>query len=490
MPPVSTLHVSTSPTSTSPTTALPASMLSTSATPTSASPASRIPDYDTQATSRLFTRDALSRHLFGIENTAISQEEEVADVEDASEEQAMVPLDVACGFFTDLLPIVVVCYVKHAFKVELLNTEIFKNIQDAGDPDEIMDAISNSQHASRAFAGGERLNALLFAKETGIYCGLDWQTEVFPYTKYPKGYQERFDDLQTALLFMIQSKRQYIPTRRVVASTSQGVDQYPSRAALPVKRETNPVKHEPSPPPSPIQHRYVRSASPVKATHSMPPTSLSPSRGYAVQLSSGESISRSTSLPHVVTSVHGYPTVSISSSRRPHASYHSTRSSASKVANYIPERVPLSYSTRLQASASFQGPTSSSVRFSPEIDDETVVEDLNRLNLEPIHGGRQGPGTLTPDLLRLLVRPPREMLSEADSLLPALDLGPTFDRWSVAHNLQAGDVLHYLQAFLYAPSLSDFVRMLGRPGARAPLSPADSDYLWTVFEDWLRDAQE
>lgn len=78
------------------------------------------------------------------------------------------------------------------------------------------------------------------------------------------------------------------------------------------------------------------------------------------------------------------------------------------------------------------------------------------------------------------------MLGGPDALLPPLNLGSQADRWFVAHNVDGGNILRYLQAFLYVEHVSDFTRLVGQPG-QGQLSTADAQYLWELllarFED-------
>lgn len=72
------------------------------------------------------------------------------------------------------------------------------------------------------------------------------------------------------------------------------------------------------------------------------------------------------------------------------------------------------------------------------------------------------------------------MLADADAFMPPLDLGPEVDLWLANRNIEAGELLRYLQAFLYAPHVSDFTRLLGQPGS-AELRTVDAEYLWSLL---------
>lgn len=84
------------------------------------------------------------------------------------------PEDVACGIFPDLLPIVVICArAQEAMKVDVLNSEVFAHIQDPDDEQEIAEALRASHAVTRTFTHGEKLYAVRYGKETGIY-GVAW----------------------------------------------------------------------------------------------------------------------------------------------------------------------------------------------------------------------------------------------------------------------------------------------------------------------------
>ncbi|OJT14857.1 hypothetical protein TRAPUB_8584 [Trametes pubescens] len=457
------------------------------------------------------------------------------------------PNDVACSIFYDLLPIVVVCRTaKEAFQVDLLNNEVFAQIQNPEDAREIVAALENSKSVHATFPNGQKLYAVRYGSETGVY-GLEWE-KVFPFTKGTGALQKGHSTLLEALIFMLQKKRpkkqagkqseeeghpastrtqamsrvaskqparddyeeeeeEPYPARsrqqmsraasaqpvREDSEEEEEEDPYPapsrqrmsrtgSRAGSPSKRETSPAGFRSASPvkretlsslASPQRQRAFHNATtPVKHSQ-VQPRSPSPSKG--VSSHGVEAISRTASLPPMYLYPNRFPTVSISSGLRPSAARPQSNVHFSDPV--IPMHAPMSASAR--------GPTSSSARYEREIDD-TFVDDLADLNLDTTHGRRQGHSALTLGLVRQLVRPPSEMLSDPDTYLPVLDMGPDFDLWSSNRNLEPADVVRYLQAFLWSPHLSDFVRMLGRPGP-AELRPVDAEYVWNLLTGWFVD---
>ncbi|OSC96163.1 hypothetical protein PYCCODRAFT_1472848 [Trametes coccinea BRFM310] len=392
------------------------------------------------------------------------------------------PLDVACGRHVDLLPIVVVCSsVKEAFKVDYLNSEVFAGLNDSDDADEIFSALESSRTVHKIFASSEKIYAFRVAMETGIYAGIPWH-ELQYLTKYKNSQYRGCETFLDALRFMLDKSHlcdnQHVSVRRPLAPassamrpTSRAASPYKetSRAPSPVKA-TSPIKQEASH--GPAIGRGLRSGSPEKALRKDPPhTTTSPSKAF--DAARPEAISRTTSLPVGYTSSRGFPLVSASTARRPAAGLR-----AMTDAHLPPEDV------HFPQSASARFPTSSTAQRRPDVDD-TFVDHLDRLNLDLGHS--EAP--LTMDLLRRLVRPPPEMLTGPDNQLPALDLGPDVDGWLANRNVEPGDLLRYLQAFLWAPAISDFVRMVGRPGP-AELRPVDAEYLWSLLSKWLDDGPQ
>lgn len=85
------------------------------------------------------------------------------------------PHDVACGLHLDILPIAIICAtLKEAFKVDVLNSEIFTRLNDPDDAEEVRAAIKSSKSVGRVFRNGEKIYALRVGSETGIYGGFDW----------------------------------------------------------------------------------------------------------------------------------------------------------------------------------------------------------------------------------------------------------------------------------------------------------------------------
>ncbi|OJT13820.1 hypothetical protein TRAPUB_9633 [Trametes pubescens] len=367
-------------------------------------------------------------------------------------------------------------------KIDMLNSEVFAHIQDPDDAQEIAEALKSSRAVTRAFTHGEKLYAVRYGKETGVY-GVEWD-RVFPNTKGAGASQKSFSSLLEALLWMLRksdaeerSKGNFsgLPSTRAGSPVK--------RTASPVKREASPVKVEDPPLPSSARGRVVRSASPLKATHSQTGPTISPSVLRGVQ---AESLSRSTSYPPVSVSPRGFPIIPLSSRgaatsaripaapQRPHSAIHFSD----------PTRL---HGTSYGESASARFPTSSVPRFQSDIEiEETFVEDLDGLHLETARADRGESHAVTMNQLCRLVRPPTEMLAGPDALLPPLNLGPEADRWFVAHNMDGGSILRYLQVFLYVDHVSDFTRLVGQPG-QGQLSTADAQYLWELllarFED-------
>ncbi|KAI9064713.1 hypothetical protein FKP32DRAFT_1675346 [Trametes sanguinea] len=392
------------------------------------------------------------------------------------------PLDVACGRHVDPLPIVVICNsVKEAFKVDFLNSEVLASLNDPEDAEEILSALESSRTIHKIFVSNEKIYAFRVAMETGIYVGIPWH-ELQYLTKYKNSQYRGCDTFLDALRFMLDKNHlrdsQHISVRRPLAPassamrpTSRAASPYKetSRAPSPVKT-TSPVKQEASH--GPALGRTMRSGSPDKQLRKdTPPSTTSPSKAY--DAARPEAISRTTSLPVGYISSRGFPLVSPSTARRPAAGLRAMTDA------HLPTE-----DVHFPQSVSARFPTSSTAQRRSEVDD-TFVDHLDRLKLDLGHSETP----LTMDLLRRLIRPPPEMLAAPDNQLPALDLGPDVDRWLANRNIEAGDVLRYLQAFLWAPAISDFVRMVGRPGP-AELRPVDAEYLWTLLSKWLDDGPQ
>ncbi|KAI0653236.1 hypothetical protein C8Q70DRAFT_1059472 [Cubamyces menziesii] len=226
------------------------------------------------------------------------------------------PTDVACGFNLDILPIVVVCTnIKEAFKVDLLNNEVFAQLPDPEDANDIIEALRLSQTVAGVFANGEKIYAFKVAEETGIYGGFKWK-ELFHMTKFPKCTQQGCSSFFDVLCYMLDKKDLQaeripasgrLPTASVASRpVAQGEPfstrrEAVSRGSSPVKRELSPVKREPSPPPTPTRGSHLaRSPSPTKILQMQPPSRRP------------EAITRASSMPGPYLSAHGFPVVSLS----------------------------------------------------------------------------------------------------------------------------------------------------------------------------------
>ncbi|KAL1938277.1 hypothetical protein VTO73DRAFT_11728 [Trametes versicolor] len=385
------------------------------------------------------------------------------------------PPDVACGLSLDSLPVVVVCRsLKEAFKIDVLNSEIIDHLEDPDDWHELAAALGSSKAAKKIFKNGEKIYALRIAAQCGIYGGLDWRKEIFPYTKHTDAHHKGCSTFLEAMLFMIDKDDLKQKAEEAQAAALQQAMSSSRSAVRSTSRAASPVKREGSPTPSPTKPRVARAGSPLKMA-SMPAPPPSPSKGATI--SAADPLAQTRSLP-LSYSTRAFPSASFSSRTpgpsRPPANVH------------FPEPV-VSNLTSTPMSASARVPTSSSARFTHEID-ETFVDGFDRLNVETAHAGREAERP-TPDVLRQLIRPPAEMmLAEPGHLMPAFNMGPDVDRWLSNRHLSAADHLHFLQAFLWAPHVSDFVRLVGRPG-NAELRRADGEYLYELLQEWFGDPQ-
>ncbi|OSC98386.1 hypothetical protein PYCCODRAFT_1471156, partial [Trametes coccinea BRFM310] len=364
-----------------------------------------------------------------------------------------------------------------AFKIDYLNTEVLNQLTDPDDPIEIMEALRASKTAHKIFTAGERIYALRVATETGIYAGVPWK-DIQGLTKFKNSQHRGCDSFLDALAYMLDKGHLCYERPSVFAPAPQATStaRSASRVPSPVKnasRAPSPVKREPSLSPPITPARAVRSSSPTKSSH-MQAAPATPSPSKAFRAVSPEVVSRTRSVPLGFTSSRGYPIISTSASAavRPPSAFRAAADA------YPP---PPAHSVQHAQSASVRFATSSTTRRESE-NDVTFVDQLDRLNLDLEHPGP----TLTIEILRHIIRPPPEMRAERDAGLPPLYLGPDVDRWLANRNLESGDILRYLQAFLWAPDVSDFVRMVGRPGP-AELRAVDAEYLWTLLSNWLPD---
>lgn len=199
---------------------------------------------------------------------------------------------------------------------------------------------------------------------------------MFPNTKGPGASQKSFSSLREALLWMLQksdAEEKQKSNSSGVSSTRAGSPV--KRTASPVKREASPVKVEDPPPPASSRARVVRSASPLKATHSQTGPAISASALRGVH---AENLSRSTSYPPVSVSPRGFPIIPLSPSRVPATSARiSAAPQRPHSTVHFSDPSPL-HGHPYGESASARRPTSSVPRFQSEIEiEDPFVEDFD-----------------------------------------------------------------------------------------------------------------
>ncbi|KAI1787804.1 hypothetical protein LXA43DRAFT_1064055 [Ganoderma leucocontextum] len=196
------------------------------------------------------------------------------------------PPNIAVGYHTDLLPIVVtVLGLNEAHKVNKLNKKIISNIQDPSseDPSSLITLIFPSKKL--------KIYAVKVGVITGIWYGVEWNTGIAPLIKHPKSEFKKCDTFLQAIEWMLttktsgsSSKTSWILTTHplphapspVGNSTPDPFGEFISRMGSPIKeyreqgRTTSPVKQYPARGSYDASHiRFATSSTSISSAHGM-----------------------------------------------------------------------------------------------------------------------------------------------------------------------------------------------------------------------------